>query len=146
MNSLIQICSYIPVTVTNGWFCKCYLFTFKFYSFNYSFLINHSNLSLHVHLYLRSPRLTPAMCGRKRTSCMSIINEVRVSGYWHCYLRLNCRHCAFILRVKLKEFNSWKSNLRKQRSFRDATGFRAKWRLRNERRNSILMTCNSQIY
>ena len=33
--------------------------------------------------------------------------------------------------------------LRKQPTSRDATsGFRAKWRLRNERRNSILMTCH----
>ena len=34
-----------------------------------------------------------------------------------------------------------KSSLRKQTTFRDATnGFPAKWRLRNKRRNSILMT------
>ena len=34
-------------------------------------------------------------------------------------------------------------SLGKQPTFRDATNsFRAKWRLRNERRNSILMTCH----
>ena len=34
-------------------------------------------------------------------------------------------------------------SLRKQPTFGDATtGFPAKWRLRNERRNSILMTCH----
>ena len=33
-------------------------------------------------------------------------------------------------------------NLRKQPTFRDSTWFPAKWRARNERRNSILMTCH----
>ena len=37
------------------------------------------------------------------------------------------------------------SALRKQSTFGEATsGFLAKWRLRNERRNSVLMTCNYQ--
>ena len=31
----------------------------------------------------------------------------------------------------------------KQPTFRDATGFLVKWRLKNERRNSILMTCHN---
>ena len=33
-------------------------------------------------------------------------------------------------------------NLRKQPTFRDPTWFPAKWRLRNKRSNSILMTCH----
>ena len=37
----------------------------------------------------------------------------------------------------------WKTSLRKQPTFRDPnTGFPAKWRLRNKRRNSMLMTCH----
>ena len=36
-----------------------------------------------------------------------------------------------------------KDSLRKQPTFGEATtGFHAKWRLRNKRRNSILMTCH----
>ena len=39
-------------------------------------LINHSDLSLTaVPLYLRQPRLAPAMCGRKWTLRMSIVNK-----------------------------------------------------------------------
>ena len=36
-----------------------------------------------------------------------------------------------------------KHSLRKQRTFRDVTtNFLSKWRLKNERRNSVLMTCH----
>ena len=39
-------------------------------------LINHSDLSLTaVPLYLRQPRLPPAMCGRKWTLRISIVNK-----------------------------------------------------------------------
>ena len=39
----------------------------------YLFLTNHANLSLTaVPLYLRPHRIAPTICGRKRTSCMSI--------------------------------------------------------------------------
>ena len=54
--------------------------------------------------------------------------------------------CYYSLYVSIKDFNYSQNkvtlrSLRKQPTFGDATtGFPAKWHLRNERRNSILMT------
>ena len=60
--------------------------------------------------------------------------------FWDCF-------CRILLPLKKKwilsfdTFKQHQTSLTKQTTFRDATtGFLANWRLRNERRNSILMT------
>ena len=68
-----------------------------------------------------------------------------------CSARSHCKWVLFHkskgkLRVRTgkgKLEKSWNFSLRKQPTLRDVTtGFPAKWRLRNKRRNSILMTCH----
>ena len=58
--------------------------------------------------------------------------------------RINiCYHSEILTNLFAFEKYWTKPSLRKQLTFGDATtGFPAKWRLRNERRNSILMTCH----
>ena len=54
-----------------------------------------------------------------------------------CYLNSSCIRKS----ITLLFMSSSRNSLRKQPTLGDATtGFLAKWRLRNERRNSILMT------
>ena len=55
--------------------------------------------------------------------------------------KVTCQQRGFVTEFFLKRL--CKSSLRQQPTFGDTTtGFPAKWRLRNERRNSILMTCH----
>ena len=55
--------------------------------------------------------------------------------------KVTCQQRGFVTEFFLKKL--CKSCLRQQPTFGDATtAFPAKWRLRNERRNSILMTCH----
>ena len=59
-------------------------------------------------------------------------------GYMRLSLFFFASQPAFFIYYNLKY-----PSLRKQTTFGDATnGFSAKWRLRNERKNSILMTCH----
>ena len=60
-----------------------------------------------------------------------------VIRYWLCSQAIKKWHCCNIIFLH----NYFYVSLRKQPPFGNATtGFLAKWRLRNERRNSILMT------
>ena len=65
------------------------------------------------------------------------LNSTRLSS-----LKRNTKQHNYIGRVNCS-VNKLIPSLRKQPTFGDATtGFSAKWRLRNERRNSMLMTCH----
>ena len=81
---------------------------------------------------------------RSVCKCRDFRDCVLVSTYnsqtWQLYLLVLTTVKPDLDNWKLKK-NRWITSLRKQPTFGDATtGFPAKWRLRNERRNSILMT------
>ena len=91
-----------------------------------------------------APRLvTPGSINSCQVSGLIVFANIKVNMFWHyfwCILLPLKKNNVFYLLLHL---NSIKSSLRKQPTFRDPnTGFPAKWRLRNERRNSILMTCH----
>ena len=73
-------------------------------------LINHSDLSLTaVPLYLRQPRLAPAMCGRKWTLLMSIVNKKKAGVYKpekevQCLLRNNTEQVQEYSKIHFSSF------------------------------------------
>ena len=83
-------------------------------------------------MMVKKPRNT-----RDRGMVMAVCSSVT----WSLRKRENLAFNSYLYLGDWKHFAGFIRSLRKQTTFRDTTtGFHAKWRLRNERRNSILMT------
>ena len=119
----------------------------------------NSNSTLIMGHYPGLDSTSDWLCQRKSCFLQSELPPIPRSGQWDIismkFLRLFLT-CWFAgkLEVASQDVGKWHCrnyflhnylyvSLRKRQTFGDATtGFRAKWHLRNERRNSKLMTCH----
>ena len=86
--------SFSYLTVTSGWFCKCYIFTFTLYLLLYIHLVFYLFAIYHWLLYPLSPpaSLAPAIWRRKWSLCEWLLLIIKwVCKVWVYKTRKKCR-------------------------------------------------------